>query len=141
MMFLKQVGLGVVGLCSGTVVAAGLFAFIVTIGLVVRIIAKCHLASKSKLFEDCIAIGATVGNLYYFLTPSLPDNGVFLAIFGLFSGIYVGCLVMALAETVNAIPVMSRRIRLKEGLQFLILSVAIGKMVGALAYFAYGFAQ
>ena len=51
-----------------------------------------------------------------------------------------GSLVMALAETVNAIPVMSRRLKLTVGLQYLILGVAIGKAIGALIYFAYGFA-
>ena len=139
-MYLKLAGLAAVGFCTGAVVAAGLFAFVVTIGLVVRIIAKCHLAGRSRLFEDCIAIGATFGNLYYFNEWPLPGGNCFLAVFGLFSGMYVGCLVMALAETVNALPVMSRRLRLTVGLQYLILGVAIGKAVGALIYFACGFA-
>ena len=139
-MYLKLAGLSVIGFCTGAVVAAALFAFVVTIGLVVRIIGKCHLSGRSRLFEDCIAIGATLGNLYYFYEWSLPGGNWFLAIFGVFSGMYVGSLVMALAETVNAIPVMSRRLKLTVGLQYLILGVAIGKAVGALIYFAYGFA-
>ena len=139
-MYLKLGGLALVGLCAGTVVAAGLFAFVVTIGVVVRIIAKSHTAAGSRLYEDCIAVGATVGNLYYFFNWPLPGGNVFMSVFGVFSGIYVGCLVMALAETVNAIPVMSRRLRLTVGLQYLILSVAIGKAIGALIYFAKGFA-
>ncbi|MBQ8813513.1 MAG: stage V sporulation protein AB [Lachnospiraceae bacterium] len=139
-MYLKLAGLGLVGLCAGAVVAAGLFAFMVTVGVVVRIIAKSHTSVNSRFYEDCIAVGATVGNLYYFYQWPLPGGNVFLSVFGLFSGIYVGCLVMALAETVNAIPVMSRRLRLAVGLQYLILSVAIGKAIGALIYFAKGFA-
>lgn len=140
-MYLKLAGLTAVGFCAGAVVAAALFAFVVTIGLVVRIIGKCHLSGHSHLFEDCIAIGATAGNLYYFNKWNLPGGALVLAVFGAFSGIYVGCLVMALAETVNAVPVMSRRLRLTVGLQYLILSVAVGKAVGALVYFAYGFAS
>lgn len=139
-MYLKLAGLAAIGFCTGAVVAAALFAFVVTIGLVVRIIGKCHLSARSHLFEDCIAIGATLGNLYYFNKWPLPGGNVFLAVFGIFAGIYVGCLVMALAETVNAVPVMSRRLRLTVGLQYLILSMAVGKAIGALAYFAYGFA-
>ena len=139
-MYLRLAGLSVIGFCTGAVVAAALFAFVVTIGLVVRIIGKSHLSGKSRLFEDCIAIGATLGNLYYFYEWPLPGGNWFLAVFGIFSGIYVGCLVMSLAETLNAIPVMSRRLRLTVGLQYLILGVAIGKAVGALIYFAYGFA-
>lgn len=139
-MYLKLAGLAVVGFCAGAVVAAALFAFVVTIGLVVRIIGKCHLSGQSHLFEDCIAIGATLGNLYYFNKWPLLGGNIFLAVFGTFAGMYVGCLVMALAETVNAVPVMSRRLRLTVGLQYLILSVAVGKAIGALIYFAFGFA-
>lgn len=139
-MYLKWMFLAVVGVCSGAVVAAGLFAFMVTVGVVVRIIAKSHTSNRIRFYEDCIVAGAAVGNLYYFYSWPLPGGNLFMAVFGLFAGIYVGCLVMALAETVNAIPVMSRRLRLAVGLQYLILSVAVGKAIGALIYFAKGFA-
>lgn len=141
MMYLKLAGLTAVGFCAGVVVAAALFAFIVTIGFVVRIIGKSHTSVSCRFYEDCIAAGATVGNLYYFFNWPLPGGNIFLSVFGIFSGIHVGCLVMALAETVNAIPVMSRRLRLAVGLQYIILSVAVGKAVGALIYFACGFAS
>ncbi len=141
MMYLKLAGLAAVGVCAGAVVAAGLFAFVVTIGVVVRIIGKSHTGAKSRFYEDCIVAGAAVGNLYYFFNWALPGGRVAMVVFGVFSGIYVGSLVMALAETVNAIPVMSRRLRLTVGLQYLILSVAVGKALGALVYFACGFAQ
>ena len=61
-----------------------------------------------------------------------------LGIFGLGSGIFVGCLVMSLAETLKALPVISRRIRLAVGLQYVILSVALGKLFGCLVYFLGG---
>lgn len=141
MTYLKLAGLAVIGFCAGGVVAAGLFAFIVTIGLVVRIIGKSHTSAYSRFYEDAIVIGAAAGNLYCFFQWPLPGGVWVLGIFGLFSGLYVGCLVMALAETLNVVPVMSRRLRLTVGLQYLILSVAVGKAVGALIYFACGFAQ
>ena len=50
-------------------------------------------------------------------------------------GIFVGCLVMSLAETLQSLPVIARRIHLAVGLQYLILSIALGKMLGALLYF------
>ena len=61
-----------------------------------------------------------------------------MGVMGLSVGIFVGCLVMSLAETLQALPVISRRIRLAVGLQYLILSLGIGKMLGALVYFARG---
>ena len=61
-----------------------------------------------------------------------------LGVFGLSSGIFVGCLVMSLAETLKALPVINRRIGLAVGLQYVILSVALGKLTGSLVYFAKG---
>ena len=39
-MFLNYILLGAIGFCAGGVIAAGVFAFIVTIGVVVRLIVK-----------------------------------------------------------------------------------------------------
>lgn len=60
-----------------------------------------------------------------------------LMIAGLSCGIFVGCLVMSLAETLKALPVLSRRLRLAVGLQYLILAIAAGKCAGSLYYFLY----
>ena len=57
-----------------------------------------------------------------------------LAAAGLSCGIFVGCLVMSLAETLKALPVLSRRLRLA----YLLLAIAAGKCAGSLYYFLYG---
>ncbi len=54
---------------------------------------------------------------------------------GLFMGIFVGCLVMSLAETLKALPTISRRIHLAVGLQYLIIAIAAGKASGSLLFF------
>ncbi len=61
-----------------------------------------------------------------------------MAIFGSSVGIFVGCLVMSLAETLKTLPVMNRRIHLAVGLQYIILSIGLGKMLGAILYFSMG---
>ena len=45
---------------------------------------------------------------------------------------------MSLAETLKALPVLSRRLRLAVGLPYLLLSIAAGKCAGSLYYFLYG---
>ena len=54
-------------------------------------------------------------------------------------GIFVGCLVMSLAETLKALPVFTRRIRLSVGFPWVIASIALGKLAGSLIYFAERF--
>lgn len=46
---------------------------------------------------------------------------------------------MSLAETLKALPVISRRIHLAVGLQYMIISIAAGKLIGCLTYFWNGF--
>ena len=62
----------------------------------------------------------------------------FMIVMGLSVGIFVGCLFMSLAETLKALPVVSRRIHLAVGLQYIVLAIALGKSCGALLYFAQG---
>lgn len=44
----------------------------------------------------------------------------------------------SLAETLKALPVLSRRLRLAVGLPYLILAIAAGKCAGSLYYFLHG---
>ena len=60
---------------------------------------------------------------------SIPFGSATLAVFGLFSGIFVGCLAMALAETLKVIPVLVQRVKLAVGLPLVILALALGKAI------------
>ena len=62
-----------------------------------------------------------------------------LGVCGLAVGIFVGCLVMSLAETLKALPAISRRLKLAVGLPYVILAIALGKTAGALVYFVKRF--
>lgn len=147
------------GLCGGGLVAAGLFAFISILGLVPRLAARTHTASHVHQYENWIVAGALYGNLlnlhqvpFYqmalWLGNRLPAQMIvrweqvlswlslgFTAGMGIASGIFVGCLVMSLAETLDALPTMSRRVHLSVGIQYIIESLAVGKLVGSLVYF------
>jgi stage V sporulation protein AB len=65
-------------------------------------------------------------------------GNLLLILFGLFSGIFVGCLALAIAEMLDTIPIFSRRIGFRHGLGFAILAVALGKLAGSLVYFTQG---
>ena len=95
------------------------------------------------LYETVIISGGIFGNLWDLYEIPLtsifaPIASLLLAIFGASVGIFVGCLAMSLAETLKTLPVISRRSHLSVGLQYLILSIALGKLAGSLLYFFYG---
>jgi stage V sporulation protein AB len=63
-------------------------------------------------------------------------TGFFLQIlFGGFSGMFIGCLALAIAEMLDSIPIFTRRVGLRQGIGLAILSMSVGKLCGALFYF------
>ena len=139
-MYLKMWLLTFAGLGAGVVIAAGIFAFLAIIGVFPRLIGVTHTVEHVKLYETLLILGGTWGNLADLYSVAFPFPGnVVLTVCGISIGIFVGCLVMALAETLKALPVLNRRIRLAVGLQYVILAVAAGKAFGAAIYFLRGF--
>lgn len=136
---LQQAALVFIGVSAGGVIAAGVFAFLAIIGVFPRLIGKTKTNRHILLYETVIIVGGVLGNISdIYEIPILWGGNFFLGIFGLSVGIFVGCLVMSLAETLKALPTINRRIHLAVGLQYVILSIGVGKLVGSLIYFSRG---
>lgn len=141
----QQILLAVIGVSAGVAAAGGLFAFIVELGVVADFADRTHTADKILLYESSVALGGILGNLAYIFQIGLPGGAAQLAagrcvlgIFGLFSGIFVGCWAMALAEILNVFPVFMRRARIVRYVTAFTLSVAAGKGLGAWLFFYRG---
>ena len=131
-MYLKNMIVIFTGLASGAMVAAGTFAFVVTIGVFTRLAQRTRTSSYTHIYENVIILGASLANILFIYEINVPLYTIGVVLAGLFSGVFVGCLAMALAEILNIIPIMVRRIKLAEGLQYIVLAVAFGKCVGSL---------
>lgn len=145
MTFLKYAFLIFFGICAGGVIAAGVYAFLAMIGVFVRLMGRTKPpGKKARLYEKWIIAGGILGNAAdIYEIPMILGKGpgtLFLTAAGLSIGVFVGCLAMSLAETLKALPAMSRRIGLAAGLQYLILGIAAGKFAGAWIYFWKGLA-
>lgn len=137
-MFFKQLLLGFIGLAAGGVVSAGVFAFLTAIGLIQRIAAKTGTATRVRLFEDGIVLGGTLGNLFFFYEVPLWGGSLVCAVVGVCYGVFIGCLIMSLAETLDAFPILCRRLRLSTGMPWIVLSLALGKGIGSALYYLLG---
>ena len=131
----KQILLGILGLSAGMGTAAVLFSFIIGLGVVSDFADRTHTGEKILWYDDCIAAGGILGNLFWVYQIWIPGGRWLLSVFGLFSGIFVGCWSMALAEVLNIFPIFVRRIKLIKCIPFLILGMALGKGIGAIWYF------
>lgn len=140
-MWIKEVLLAVIGLSSGAVVAAGLFSFIIGLGVVSDFADRTHTGEHVMLYESSVALGGILGNLFFVYQISIP-GGIWLApVFGLFAGVFVGCWAMALAEILNVFPIFVRRVKLVRCMPYVILGIAIGKGLGALVFFYHRWGQ
>lgn len=136
-MWIKEIFLGFVGLASGTAISAGVFSFIISIGVVPRIIGKSRTAGDVMVYENAVLLGGTFGNLVSLFSLKLPVGMWIILVYGLSAGIFTGCLAVALAEILNTFPIMFRRFGIKEGLSWIMLFMALGKMAGALYFYAH----
>lgn len=134
-MWWQQILFAITGLSAGFAVAGGMFALIIALGVVSRFAGKTHTAKYVFLYEDAVALGGILGNLMSVYRFTLPLGKVGVGIFGVFSGIFVGAWAMALTEIVNIIPIFTRRITLRRGMELIILSMALGRTLGALLYY------
>ncbi len=134
----EQLLLAVIGLSGGAAVAAGLFSFIVELGVVADFADRTHTGEQIMFYEDCVALGGIMGNLIYVFRIGLPLGTPFLAMTGLFAGIFVGCWAMALAEILNVFPVFMRRLKIVRYISAFVISMALGKGLGMLVFFGQG---
>lgn len=133
-----QILLAVVGISGGMAVAGGLFAFIVEIGVVADFADRTHTGDKILFYESCAAMGGIIGNILYVFQIDLPGGTGFLALYGILAGIFAGCWAMALAEILNVFPVFIRRAKVVRYLTALVISIALGKGLGAYLFFLKG---
>ncbi len=156
--------LAVYGVSAGLLVSAGVFTVLLAVGLTPRFVGATHTAKKIFLYEGCIMSGAIIGTLFSAI-PAMEHAGgwlrerfasggaegsssflavmdaggeIFLGIAGVFMGMFVGCLALAIAEMLNSIPIFARRASYRHGLGIAVLAVAIGKLLGSLYYFWQG---
>ena len=132
---MREVGLCLFGIASGIVISGGVFAFIVIIGIVPRLVQRTKTAKHILLYESVISWGGVIGTLTMLGDHLLTDMGWVEVPIGIGYGVFVGCLAVASAEVLDVIPIMCRRLKVAKSIPWLMLVLAAGKTVGALIYF------
>ena len=112
------------------------FAFLIMLNIIPRMIGKTKTAARICLYENMIVLGGIGGNLLsVFLMMRIPLGHIFLGVYGICAGLFVGCVAVALAEILKTFPVIFRRTKVKVGLWVILWFMALGKTAGSLFYF------
>lgn len=150
---MQSVLLILMGVSYGLLAAAGVFTVLVAVGLVPRFAGKTHTAEYVIIYEEMVIFGTLTGCVFSVFSrycqfgawwqkqfPGYEQllhgiGAVWQAVFGLFAGMFIGCLALAIAEMLDSIPILTRRISFRHGLGLAILSMALGKICGSVLYF------
>ncbi|MCI9419301.1 MAG: stage V sporulation protein AB [Eubacterium sp.] len=136
-MLIENIVLGFFGLCFGMTVSAGVFAFITMLDIIPRLAQRTGTAAHLYGYEVAIILGGTAGNIALLFVKHFPVTQVGMGIFGLCGGIFVGCLSMALAESLRVIPIFVHRLKMREGLPLILIAFAAGKLIGTIIQYFF----
>lgn len=137
----EQLLMGVIGFSAGFLVAGGVVALMIGLGIITRFIGVTHTADRIEVFEDAVFLGTVAGTAVTVFDVGtggiLPDlvSGAILCVSGIFMGMFVGGWIMALAEVVNVFPVYCRRLGIVKGTSWIVIALAVGKVLGSLFHF------
>lgn len=151
---LKYLLLVICGVSFGMMASAGVFTVLVAVGLIPRFAGKTHTGSKVVIYEEMVIAGTIIGGLLsvfkrychfgeMFMEIGVSETAVQAAGYavtipaGIFAGIFVGCLALAIAEMLNSIPIFARRTGFRHGLGIAVCAMAVGKFCGSLLYFIF----
>lgn len=122
----------IVGFSGGFAVGGGFVAFLTVLDIIPRLIQLTKTKDKLVHYEFAVVFGSVLSTWASFGEYHLTLPAIFLVIIGLASGIFIGLLAAALAEVLNVFPIIVKRIRMYEKLQWFILAIVFGKIIGSL---------
>ncbi len=126
-----------VGMGAGIIISGGVVAFITIIGIIPMMAHRTQTGHYVIWYENAIILGAISGSILSMWETRLFlwSWVVVLLLFGF--GMFVGGLIIALAEVLDVFPIVNRRVKVKKGISLFVLSLAAGKLIGSLLYWLY----
>lgn len=138
---MEKFWLAITGFSAGFIVAGGVVALMTGLGILIRFIGISHTASRIRWYENCILLGTVTGTIVTVFPMHIPVGEWLLLVAGLFMGVFVGGWIMALAEVINVFPVYCRRLGITKGYGWIVVTMALGKMLGSLLLFYKGWGK
>lgn len=138
-MIIKYIVMALTAFGGGAVISAAVFALVASTGVITRMAGKTHTAKHVRTYETAVVIGGILWNVIWVFSVRIPLKAEIYQslqfVMSLAQGIFVGCLAVSLAEALNATAIFARRVKLKVGLSFVILAVAVGKVLASVIQF------
>jgi stage V sporulation protein AB len=123
----------IIGLAGGFAVGSAFVALLIVLDLIPRLVQLTRAYRRAAVFESAILTGALYWTCADFFDWSFAWHQSILLLPAVFQGVFVGMLAAALTEVLNVLPILSKRLKLRPYLFWLLLAMALGKLAGSLA--------
>lgn len=122
-----------IGLSSGIIIGASYVALLVIFDLIPRLAQVAKAFNRSKQLELALVTGAFGFSIFDMLNVTLYLPSIVTQLVGgIFNGIFVGMLAAALAEVMNVLPIIAKRLKVVQSLSALMLAMVCGKVIASL---------
>ena len=127
----------ILGLGAGFVVSGGVVAFITIIGVIPIMAYRTKTPHAMMWYENAIIVGSMLGRIFAMWSFRLPNIPIVTIILLFAFGMFIGVLIIALAEVLDVLPIINRRVKIRKGISLIVYALALGKLVGSLCYWIY----
>lgn len=131
---MKSLLMAIVGVSGGVTIGGALAAFVSLLDLIPRLIQITNTRKYIRFYQTSFTLGGFIFSLLYLFGYSVKLNKIISAVVSLIMGTFIGLLASALAEVLNVIPVLSKKLKLKHDLRYIVMSLLLGKVAGSLFY-------
>lgn len=123
---------------GGLLVGGAYAAFITLLKIFPRLLQFTNTKKYYMGYEYIFMFSSLIFTLIYFFKFKIIIGSIGVVISGLFFGAFLGFLSSALAETLNVLPVISKKFKIKKQMKIVFLAILLGKVFGSIYYFIFG---
>lgn len=121
-----------IGLSGGIAVGGGLVAFLTVLDVIPRLARMIRAQKKIRFFENAVITGTLFWTIADFFHLDFPLTWLAPAMLGVVAGMFVGMLAAALTEVLNVIPIMAKRLGMKDYIIWMLMAMIFGKVAGSI---------
>lgn len=127
----------IIGFAGGLTAGSAAAAFLALLEVIPRLMQISDTRNYIKLYQGVLTFGFALFTLIYFTNFHLNLSKYVAIPAGFLYGMFIGLFSSALAEVLNVIPVLAKKLKLRDHLIYVIYTLMAGKIIGSLFYWIY----
>lgn len=134
---MKSILLALIAFGGGVTVGSAAAAFLALLEVIPRLMQISDTRNHIKTYQYTLTFGFVLFTILDLSSLHLNLNKYIAIPTGFLYGTFIGILSSALAEVLNVIPVLAKKLKLRDHLTYIIYTLMAGKVLGSIFYWIY----